>query len=406
MFYLKIGYRNMIKNIRRSVITMTPIVIGMIAVLLTQGFFNWNMNELKEALIRKGIGHYQLFAVGFAKYGSDDPYSYLITDAAPIIKELLRIPEVKLATPRLAFSGILSSGAKSTVVSGDAGIPENEAKLNSYGNLKAGDKLSAKAPAGIIVGDGVARKLSAQVGDTLTLMGNMKDGGINAVDLQLTGITQSGSADLDKLTATTALPVIQDLTNVKPQVQKIVVLLQNTKDTAKVLPKIKVIARKYHLEYQTWETLAEFYSSVKMMYDVVFEIIILIVLVIVTFVISNTVNMNLNDRVREIGTIRALGTRRIQVARIFLAESLLIGLLGGLIGLSGSYLFIGVIEMIGGLPVTVHGSAGKTVMHIFFRPELTAVVICMALFCLMAMLAAVIPARRAAKIAITDALRG
>jgi putative ABC transport system permease protein len=405
MFYFKIGYRNLIKNIRRSVITMLPIIIGMIACLLTQGFFNWNMNELKEALIHKGIGHYQLFAVGFSKYGNDDPYRYLITDATPILKELRRIPEVKLATPRLVFKGILSSGAKATVVSGEAGIPENEVKLNSYGNLKVGAKLSAKMPAGLLVGDGVARKLSAKIGDTLTLMGNMKDGGINAVDLRLTGITQSGSADLDKLAAAAPLRVIQDLSDLDCQVQKIVILLQKTKDSARVLPKIQAIARRYHLEYQTWETLAEFYRSVKMMYDVVFEIIILIVLAIVTFAISNTVNMNLNDRIREIGTIRALGTRRIQVARIFMAESLLIGLLGGLIGLTGSYLFIGVIELIGGLPVTVHGSAGITLMHIFFRPGLTAVAICMALFSLIAMLAAVIPARKAAGIGITDALR-
>jgi putative ABC transport system permease protein len=404
MFYLLIGYRNLIKNVRRSVITMIPIVIAMIACLLTQGFFRWNMDELKEALIHKGIGHYQLFAAGFLKYGNDDPYRYLIADATPILKELRRIPEVKLATPRLAFNGILSSGVKSAVVSGEAGIPENEALFNSDGCLKTGAKLNSKTPTGILVGDGVARKLAAKIGDTLTLMGNMKDGGINAVDLQLTGIAQSGSADIDKLTATAPLPVIQNLSNVDQRVQKIVILLRKTRNTGKVLPQIKTIARRYHLEYQTWETLAEFYRSVKLMYDVVFEIMILIVLVIVTFAISNTVNMNLNDRIREIGTIRALGTRRIQVAWIFMVESLLIGLLGGLFGLIGSYLFIGVIELTGGLPVTVHGAAGATVMHIFFRPELTAVVICMALFTLVAVLAAVIPAHRAARIVITDAL--
>jgi putative ABC transport system permease protein len=405
MFYLIIGFRNIIKNLRRSLITMIPIIVGMIACLLTHGFFNWNMNALKESMIHKGIGHYQLFAAGFSKFGNDDPYRYLIQDAAPILKELRRIPEIELVTTRMAFSGIISSGDQSTVALGEAGNPESETKLNSYSGLKRGTNLSSGKPDGLIMGDGVARKLSAKVGQTLTLMGNMKDGGINAVDLELIGITHSGYSELDNMAVTVSLGVIQNLLNIDHSVQKIVILLKNTKDTPKILPEIRRIAQKYKLEYQDWQTLAEFYRSVKLMYDVVFEIIILIVLAIVIFTISNTVNMNLNDRIREIGTIRALGTKRIQVALIFIAESWLIGIMGGFAGLAGSYLFIGVIELMGGLPVRVNGSEQSVLMHIFFRPELIVIVSCLALFSLVAVLAAIPPSRRASKIAITDALR-
>jgi putative ABC transport system permease protein len=402
MFYLSAGFRNIIKNFRRSLITMISVIIGMTSCLLIHGFFNWNINELKESMIHNGIGHYQLYAAGFSKFGTDDPYKYLIKDATPILKELRSIPEIELVTTRMAFSGILSSGDKSTVTFGEAGNPENETKLNAYSGLISGTNLSSAKPDGLIMGDGVATKLSAKIGDTLTLMGNMKDGGINAVDLELTGITHSGFSDLDNMSVTAPLGVIQNLLNIDNSVQKIVVLLKNTKDTKKILPKIVEISKKYQLEYKNWETLAEFYQSVKLMYDVVFYIIILIVLAIVTFTISNTVNMNINDRVREIGTIRALGTRRIQVALIFIVESSLIGIIGGFIGLIISYLFIGVTELIGGIPVMIKGAE---LMHIFFRPDLTAIVICMALFSLVAMLASIIPSRRASKISITEALR-
>lgn len=405
MLYLKVGFRSIIKNFRRSLITMISIIIGMIACLLTHGFFNWNINALKESMIHNGIGHYQLYSVGFSKFGNDDPYKYLIKDAAPIVKELRQIPGVELVTTRMAFSGMLSSGEKSTVAMGEAGIPENETKLNSYAGLKSGTNLSSGKPNGLIMGDGIARKLSAKIGATLTLMGNMKGGGINAVDLELTGITHSGLAELDNVSASAPLGVIQNLLYIDDSVQKIVVLLRNTKDTKKILPKIKEISKKYQLEYKDWELLAEFYRSVKLMYDVVFYIIILIVLAIVTFTISNTVNMNLNDRVREIGTIRALGTRRIQVAMIFIVESSLLGMIGGLIGLILSYLFIGFTELIGGLPVMLKGAEPPRLTHIFFRPDFKAILICMVLFSLVAMLASIIPSRRASKISITEALR-
>jgi putative ABC transport system permease protein len=403
MFYLRLGFKNIIKNFRRSLITMISIIIGMTSCLLTYGFFNWNINELKESMIHSGIGHYQLYSKGFSKFGSDDPYKYLIKDVDPILKELRSIPGIELVTTRMAFSGILSSGDKSTVTIGEAGNPDNETKLNAYSGLQSGTNLSSGKPNGLIMGDGVARKLSAKMGDTLTLMGNMKDGGINAVDLELVGITHSGYSDLDNMSVSTSLGVIQNLLNIDHSVQKIVVLLKNTKDTKKTLSKIIQICKKYQLEYKDWETLAEFYRSVKLMYDVVFYIIILIVLAIVTFTISNTVNMNLNDRFREIGTIRALGTKRIQVALIFIVESLLLGVIGGFIGLVISFIFIGFTELIGGIPVMIKGTAQP--MHIFFHPDVAAIVICMTLFSLVAMLASIIPSQRASKISISEALR-
>jgi ABC-type lipoprotein release transport system permease subunit len=64
-----------------------------------------------------------------------------------------------------------------------------------------------------------------------------------------------------------------------------------------------------------------------------------------------------------------------------------------------------VIELMGGLPVLVNGSEQSVLMHIFFRPELIVIVSCLALFSLVAVLAAIPPSRRASKIAITDALR-
>lgn len=373
------------------------------ACLLTQGFFNWNMNVMKEAMIRNGTGHYQLYAAGFSKSGADDPYNYLIENSDSILKELRNIPEVELATARMAFNGMLSSAEKSALIIGEAGDPENESKLNFFSGLIEGVALHSEKPDGLIIGNGVAKKLSAKIGDTLTLIGNMKDGGINAVDLELTGITSSGRSDLDNISASTALGNIQNLLAIDNNVQKIIILLKKTEDMGKVLPQIGQITEKYQLEYKGWEYQAQFYQSLKMMNDVVFYIIILIVLAIVTFTISNTVNMNINSRIREIGTIRAQGTRRIQVGLIFIVESSLMGIMGGLIGLIFSYLFIGFTELIGGLPVKLNGA--EQLRHIFFHPDFATILMCTLLFWLVAMLASIIPARRASKILITEALR-
>lgn len=403
MFYLKIGYRNIIKSFKRSLITMVPTIIGMIACLLTQGFFNWNMNEMKESMIRNGTGHYQFYAAGFSEFGKDDPNRYLIKNAAPIINELQSIPGVELVTTRMAFNGILALGEKSAIVVGGAGNPEAEMKLNAYSGLIKGDALSSDKPDGVVIGEGVAQQLTARIGDTLTLIGNMKDGGINAIDLELTGITKSGYSNLDNISASTTLQTAQNLLNIDHNVQRIIVLIDRTEDMTRIHSKIIEIAEKYELEYRDWEALAEFYHSLKLMYEVVFNTIILIVLAIVTFTISNTVNMNIYDRTREIGTIRAQGTRRIQVALIFIVESSLLGTIGGILGLAFTYIFIGFTLLIGGFPVFLSGA--EQPLRIYFQPDLTTILVCILLFSLVGIVASVIPARRASKISISEALR-
>lgn len=403
MFYIKVGFRNIIKNYRRSLITMVPTIIGIIACLLTQGFFNWNMRQMRESMIRNGIGHYQLYAAGFLENGNDSPYKFLISNVNPIVKELQKIPGVELVTARMAFTGILSSGEKSAVVVGEAGDPKNEVKLNSYSGLIKGKALSQEEPIGLIIGEGVAKKLSADIGDIVTLIANMKDGGINAVDLELCGITGGGYSELDNVSASAPLGAIQNLLNIDDNVQKIVVLIKRTEDMPKTNPRIKEIAEKYGLEYQDWEALAEFYQSLKLMNDVVFRIMILIVLVIAAFSISNTVNMNISDRVREIGAIRALGTKRIQVGLIFIVESSLLEITGGVIGLIVSYLFIGFTELIGGFPVLLSGT--REPLRVFFHPDFTTVITCILLFLMIGIVASVMPARRGANLSITEALR-
>ncbi|MGC8765105.1 MAG: alpha/beta fold hydrolase [Brevinematia bacterium] len=401
MFYIKIGLRNIIKNFRRSLITMFSIIIGITACLLTQGFFRWNGDALKESMIRSGIGHYQLYRKGFSMHGNESPFDYLIEIPEKIEKEINNIEGLELVTTRLQFNGILSSGKKSTIVSGEAGIPENELKLNAYATLIEGDTLTSKKQNGIIIGSGVARKLSAKVGDTLTLMCNMRGGGINAGDFVVSGISKTGYNEVDNVFVSANIKNIQAILNTGKSVQKIIILLKKTSNTQNVIDKIKEICKKYNLEYRTWEELAEFYKSVKMIYDAIFVIIILIVLFIVTFTISNTVNMNIYDRIREIGTIRAVGTRRIQVAGIFIVESGLIGIIGSILGLLVTYAFIISTELIGGLPVIVRGE----ITRVFFKPGLKDILICVFLFTVVAIIASLHPSYKASKISITEALR-
>ncbi len=101
------------------------------------------------------------------------------------------------------------------------------------------------------------------------------------------------------------------------------------------------------------------------------------------------------ERTREIGTLRAIGMRRRQIYGVVVLESLLMGLAGGVLG-TVSGLVAGWVNL-EGFFMASYGSAQ-------YSPSAGSIVLALGLAALMSALAGVIPARKAAKTIIVEAL--
>ncbi|ABQ25853.1 FtsX-like permease family protein [Geotalea uraniireducens] len=84
-----------------------------------------------------------------------------------------------------------------------------------------------------------------------------------------------------------------------------------------------------------------------------------------TFLIFNAFNVAVNRRRRDIGTLRALGATPRQVQALFLAEALVIGIVGGILGcLAGTTLSQGFLQMMGQTTETVYGVTSSGAVHL------------------------------------------
>ncbi len=405
MFYFKIGLRNIIKNIRKTALTMATLVFGMAALVVYSGSNNYLFKAFRESIIRHQYGHFQVYRSGFLKNGHDFPFDYLISDYKKVTAEIKNIPEVKFVAPRLSFSGLISGDNMSAVIMGKAGLPEEE-KLMSSSDITNGEFISAGDPSGIVIGDSLLAKLSGKPGDSFTIMATMKGGGINGIDATVKGIREGyGEFDqMNKMFVLANLERVQYLLNVNNAADTLIIMLDKTENMAKVEPKLKEICSKMGLEYKRWDELAVYYKSVKAMFDMNMLILSIIILAILIFIIANTMSMNLLERIREIGTIRALGTTRMKVAKIFLAESFLIGSIGSILGILFGFLIAAIINLKGGIyhPPSIFQPQGYTA---FIQPEISGVIGYCILFIAIAVFSAIFTARKAAKLAIADALR-
>ncbi len=89
------------------------------------------------------------------------------------------------------------------------------------------------------------------------------------------------------------------------------------------------------------------------MYDMTFMICGLISLLVGGIVVMNIQLASFNERIREIGTRKAVGASPAQIFVQFLSESVLVSILGGFLGLFVGRLFTDGISMLTRQPATV-----------------------------------------------------
>jgi putative ABC transport system permease protein len=116
--------------------------------------------------------------------------------------------------------------------------------------------------------------------------------------------------------------------------------------------------------------------------------------------IANTMYMSVMERTRQIGTLKALGATNFEVMKMFLLESSLIGLIGGLIGVFLGFIASGLISELG---IRIIGTGIRSTSLTVITPEL--VLFALAFSVLIGAVSGLLPARKAAQLEPVEALR-
>lgn len=351
---LKIAFLNILRNKRRSFITLLSMAIGSAALIVLGGFIEFSFEGLRESTIRTQLGHFQIYQKGYKENSLKNPYNYLIEDYEELSEDLRGLYDVDVVTQRLGFSGLISANGN-TFNALFVGVPPDlEASFASYETIIDGRQLSGDLSNNAVVGSELALALDIKVGDILTVLTTTLEGTINAIDIEVVGIARSGSKDYDRVFVKLPLKMVQNAINTNA-VASIVILLNDTENLEKAEKDLKTILklRRYSkYTYSTWIELAEFYQGVYNLYSGFFNVFKITVVLIVFFSIYNTISMSIFERTREIGVIRAIGFNKLDVIVIFLLEGLILGLLGAILGVCFGIAIAQGINLSGGIYIS------------------------------------------------------
>jgi putative ABC transport system permease protein len=345
MKWLIFAGKNILRNRRRSLITVLITAVGTAGILISGGFALFTYESLQEMAARDS-GHLIVAHKNFFTSDEDTPMQYGLDNAAEMRKRLEQDSGVRMALPRVQFSGLLSNGDKSSVFVGMGVDPAGEFYTKGPAlTVASGTTLSAApkadAPAEIMLGTELARQMKAVPGTLLTLLSTTTNGSLNALDVTVCGTVSTGVPDVDKRLVYVNIATAQHLL-VTDRVSTLSVYLKDTGQTDVMRTQV---AAQFPLQtVQTWRDQAYYYEAVRSLYNRIFGLLGIVIVVMVGFAISNTLTMAVVERTREIGTLRALGTLPQQIVGVFVLEGMILGGAGSLCGmltaLSTTFIFL------------------------------------------------------------------
>ncbi len=430
----RIAWRNVRRNWRHSLGSMLSIVVGFIAIGLFSGYIH-DLIALQDLWYseKSMMGHLVVERRGFStSAGEEDPYAYALReDAQAFIEEFLksRGKDVEVFTPVLAVSGLASTGRSGVAFVGWAYDPPRAARVRGHWawNATSGRPLHEAPSNSVVVGNGLASLLDctptpaerAQGADgfpiaevrpftcrqaRLQLTSATEAGQLNVVDPQIVGMLDAGLKDLDSRFINLPLEVGQRLLDTRV-VSFYVVRLADPASAEALGAELAEAgrARGFDLDAGPWQTheFGDLYRRTMALFNLYRTFVVIIVVTIAGMSVFTTMLKAVNERVREIGTLRSLGYRRPHIVALFTMEAAMLALVAAAVGLAATTALSALIGQAG-----VSYKAGVASSSVPLTASLLPRVALFATCFLsgVAVLAAVWPARRAARLRIADAL--
>ncbi len=405
---LKIALRNLYRQKRRTYLTMSIVAFGVVAVLLFSAVAGSFKNMMIGQITDSMLGHIQIHRKGYVSSLDNLPLDKTLTSKQITkLKEVLDgIPEIEAYSFRILLGGMLSNYADTTNIRIAAIDPEKEPMVTPLLKERLVDGAFIKQGE-VLIPDVIAKAFKSKVGDDIVLIANNKEGSVNGQPLKVSGVMESLVGPTGKYGYIHIKDAMSILRMEKPEISEMALRLKHVDDLAKVekllkgrLGEMKNKKGTPVFEIHTWNKLTPF-SSIAKMIDMMSLFIKVILIAIVLVSIMNVMIMAVYERMKEIGTIAAIGTSPMKIRLLFLCEGLFLGIFGAI---AGSVVSVIAISIVKSSQFTIAFGRND---NILLNPEvsLSQIFVTAVIVIIVSIVAVLEPAYKASKLEPIEALR-
>ena len=336
----KIAIRNLLRYKRRTLLTASLITVGVVFVLafvaVSGSFKNMMIGEITDSM----LGHMQVHRKGYVASIETLPINLNIKGGAiaKLEKILNEQPEIESWSPRIKFGGMFSNFTETSSIRITAIDPEKEFKTVPLLPARLIEGSKELKPGEILIPELLSKGMKVKMGDVAVIVATNANGSVNGKQFTVAGILSSATGPGGR-DGCIHMNDAKELLRIEGQeVSEVAIRLKDFGKLHKFNDKLEGLLsqtlnqqNKPVFELHTWEKLSPFFSIVRMI-DLMTFFIKLMLIAIVLISIMNVMIMAVYERIREIGTIAAIGTLPGKILNMFVIEGFCMGVVGALIG--------------------------------------------------------------------------
>jgi len=408
---MKAAIRHLMRNRRRTILTLLAVMIPVYFLVIMFGFANANLRDMFDTATRFDTGHMQIRAVETKATGAAIP---LIRDPSDALAALATVEGIEWSTVRLDLPALASVGERSQTVYVRGIVPEEIEPIgNMADRIVAGQFLTGDG-SGVLVGEELAELLKIEIGDDMILLGAHPEASLGALRAPVVGIYNAPETTIGRTVVYASLSTARQLARSETAATSIVIRVNgiagpwDRQEIDRAVTDLRA-ALPAGYEAQDWLELLPMISTYMSILTPALLLMGVIFFALGALVVLNTVYLSVMERTRELGLIISLGASRTRVIRMILAEAGLIAVAGAAYGVLVGVGLTLIIEAFGGIPLW--GSAAEMLKAIGMSPVLhlsvnvSQVLLSAAAMAGVALLAAWLPAWRASKLEPVEAMR-
>jgi putative ABC transport system permease protein len=336
----KIAVRNLLRYKRRTLLTASLITIGVVFVLVftavTGSFKAMMIGQITDSM----LGHVQVHRKGYVASIDNLPLNLNIKPKAyqKITDILGAAPEIEAFSPRLKFGGMFSNFTETTNIRLNGVYPDREFKTVPLLTSRISEGKKTLSRGEIMIPALLARGLKVKVGDPVVVVATNVDGSVNGKQFVVSSILESATGPGGRDGYLHIEDAAEVLRMPEAEVSEVAIRL---KDFSRLPAAVRHLEGQLSgevnkegrsiFEVHSWEQLSPFFNIARMI-DVMTFFIKIMLIAIVLISIMNVMIMAVYERIREIGTIAAIGTLPGKILSMFVIEGFCLGVLGAFIG--------------------------------------------------------------------------
>jgi len=416
-FLWNLAKKNLSRSRIRTSISAIAIAIAIIAVVFARGLISGMIENTFENHINYKAGHIRIIDKEYKlkerlmslNYSLDGFNGHGYLDMSEKLKSVEGVEQV---VPRLKFGAVVSMEDELVGMMGWGIDPAEEIAFTKIDEKIVEGRIVEPGNREVVMGAGLLEKINRKVGDKVTILYSTPFGSFKGSTFQIVGKLQSALQIMDDTIFYLPLDQAQRILEMPGEVTELLLITLDYNKASSVLPGLNELfsredeSGKYILQVwnKDYEIIGLFNMATK-----IYNFIYIFIIILACFVLVNTLIMIVNERTREIGMMSALGLSSREILVLFTMEGAIIGVIGSAIGTVLGGILTKVFSIVGiDYSAALEGMSSSDFM---FEPIFYTVfsaenlVFCFVLGVVVVTIACVIPARKAAKLEPTEALR-